>query len=154
MYRDSDDLPRLYEHTEIVPMSEDDKETLKAYLKSDKPAILKVSLIKQYSLHPFLLERDFINKTLESWLQGNQRLQHLFTILDDIHAKQEKALVFCEYNPYQQVVQAIINSRYNGHPLLKAINSKLNHKDIELQRFQNTEGFVVWCFLRNVQAWV
>lgn len=141
VYRDSDDFPRLYEHTEKIPMSEEDKETLKAYLRSDKPAILKVSLIKQYSLHPFLPERDFINKTPEAWLKGNQRLQHLFTILDDINAKQEKALVFCQYNLYQEVVQTLINSRYNGHPQLKAINSILSRKDKELSRFQNTEGF-------------
>ncbi len=113
-------------------------------IKNDKISTLdKIQKIKVLSIHKNLVDRIY-EDDYRQWLLTDSRLQKLQKILISIKEKNEKALVFCEYNQYQKIVQNMINTEfYDTNPNLLAINSKLDASSREktIQAFKRHDGF-------------
>ena len=136
------DLPELVSTNVSFKLEEESEEHIHSILKSKYPALKKVGLIKQSSIHRFLANGKIYTKPhFQEWFTENDRLGKLKDLLKDIKKKNEKALVFCEYNHYQEAVQDFINDHFNLS--LAPINSKLSEEDKKdnLKKFQAENGF-------------
>jgi|GEM_PF-5741200 len=103
----------------------------------------KIQKIKILSIHKNLVDQIH-EEDYRHWISSDSRLQKLQDILKTIKQNNEKALVFCEYNQYQKIVQNMINTEfYEANPNLLAINSKLDASAREktIQAFKRHEGF-------------
>ncbi|MEY3369937.1 MAG: hypothetical protein RLZZ361_607 [Cyanobacteriota bacterium] len=113
-------------------------------IKNSKISTLdKIQKIKVLSIHKNLVDKIF-EEDYKQWFSCDTRLQKLSDILKSIKEKNEKALIFCEYNQYQKIVQNMINTEfYDVNPGLLAINSKLDSRAREknIQDFKSHEGF-------------
>jgi hypothetical protein len=87
----------------------------KAGSKTRKSMLETLHRLRSISLHP---ERGGENNAYnpvwrESWVNGSARLQKTFTLLDEIHLRSEKALVFLEDRAMQQTFAAAISEQFN-----------------------------------------
>ncbi len=135
-------LPQKIETDISVELQPETIEAIRHIYKSDQTAVQKIGRIKQLSVHPFLYQSFQAQQaSVEEWIQASHRLQRLEELLKAIAEKQEKALIFCEWHLYQNIVQDFVNQRYGIE--LKAINSQvsLEERQAVLARFQETKGF-------------
>ena len=135
-------LPQKIETDILVELQAETIKEIRQIYRSNQTAVQKIGRIKQLSVHPFLYQSfQRQNASVEEWIQASHRLQRLEELLKDISTKQEKALVFCEWHRYQNVVQAFVNERYGID--LTAINSQvsLEERQAVLAKFQETKGF-------------
>lgn len=100
--------------------------------------------LRSISLHPYHLQ----NGKDEDYLNQSARLSCTFKILDDIHAKDEKALVFLESNDTQAMqgyLSALIQRRYGLAEAPMLINGTVNgpKRQERVRRFQDRAGFDV-----------
>lgn len=136
------DLPDLISETVSFKLEEEVEGQINSVLKSKYPALKKVSLIKQSSVHKFLANgKIYTRPYFKEWFETNYRLAKFKDILERIKNTREKALVFCEYNDYQEAVQDFINETYSLS--LSPINSNLSeeNKKANLNKFQTQIGF-------------
>jgi SNF2 family DNA or RNA helicase len=135
-------LPQKIETDISVKLQPETIEEIRHIYKSDQTAVQKIGRIKQLSVHPFLYQSFQAQQaSVEEWIQASHRLQRLEELLKAIAEKQEKALIFCEWHLYQNIVQDFVNQRYGKD--LQAINSQvlLEERQAVLARFQETKGF-------------
>jgi SNF2 family DNA or RNA helicase len=113
-------------------------------IKNDRLATVeKIQRIKFISVHKNLMDNNFEND-YKHWVSNNSRLEKLQEILKNIKEKNEKVLVFCEYNHYQKIVQDMINAEFHaGQLILSPVNSKLDHSRREktIRDFKRHDGF-------------
>jgi|LakMenE18May11ns_1017448.scaffolds.fasta_scaffold9956286_4 SNF2 family DNA or RNA helicase len=136
------DLPELVSANISFKLEKEAEEHINSILRSKYPALKKVGFIKQSSIHKFLANGKIYTKPhFQEWFAENDRLNKLKELLQEIKTKNEKALIFCEYNYYQEAVQDFINDSFNLN--LAPINSKLSEeaKKDNLKKFQTENGF-------------
>lgn len=127
-------LPPKYIHEHPLPMPE---EQLKAYnhvinnAKSSegrKGAKLEaLHKLRAYSLHPdYKKEQRYVSD--EDFIKRSARLQSCFNILDEIHKKNEKALIFVEYSDWHrpEFLRDIIKNKYSLKELPLVINGQVD----------------------------
>jgi hypothetical protein len=133
-------LPVLNTQTIPVPLSVETQQAITTLIHSNQLGITKANKVKQLSIHPFLSGKE--KASWAAWVDASPRLQALQKILTDIHAQNEKVLIFCEYHQYQKIVQAIANHQGN-HPQLVPINAQASDEDRKniLQHFERIRGF-------------
>jgi SNF2 family DNA or RNA helicase len=135
-------LPQKIETDISVELHPETIEEIRHIYKSDQTALQKIQRIKQLSVHPFLYQSfQAQHASVAEWMQASHRLQRFEELLKAIADKQEKVLIFCEWNVYQNIVQDFVNQRYGKD--LTAINSQvsLEERQAVLARFQETKGF-------------
>ena len=136
----ANNLPELDTQRISVALPAEIKQQITVLVQSEQLGITKPNKVKQLSIHPFLSTTT--NPPWQEWLQESIRLQELQRILAEIQAKNEKALIFCEYHRYQAVVQAVANHQ-SSYGALKAINSEVSDEQRKaiLQQFEAINGF-------------
>lgn len=133
-------LPKLNSYNITFNLDPVTLNTIEDILRSDVSSLEKIGKIKQYSIHSFLCE-PYNEREPEEWMKGNNRIEKLCEILENIKRKEGKVLIFCEYHEYQRCIQSLINDKYNIG--LIEINSKVDRytRDDVLKSFQRHIGF-------------
>ena len=116
--------------------------------KSQPGAVLmSLQAIRNISLHPNLEARiDFSRpESVDRFIGMSARLVAMFEILDEIKAKDEKALVFIDLRRAQSIVAELIKYRYGLELLPHAINgeTRAEQRDAIRRGFQKRRGFEV-----------
>lgn len=110
------DLPRKLEvhHPQEMP-EQQAKEYLKALefdIRDEKGAKLQaIHRMRSVSLHPFETDSDQADDA-ESYISNSARLKVCFKLLDEIHLKKEKALLFIESISMHEWLAYAIKERY------------------------------------------
>jgi HJR/Mrr/RecB family endonuclease len=110
------------------------------------PAIAGLQALRVVSLHPDLANAPSDPAQDDVFIAASARFRVLFRILDDIHAKREKALVFVELRDAQSVLAGLIQRRYTlPTPQPKVINGETAawKRDEIRKGFQSRPGFDV-----------
>lgn len=113
--------------------------------ESTKEHIFKlIHQLRLISLHPYYYKRvdSLLAMPADEFINASARFQALFEILDDIHNKKEKALIFLRDRKIQQVLKHIIEQRYNIK-IFPAINGMLagSKRQEIVESFNNGRGF-------------
>lgn len=143
-------LPKKTEHllTDVMPASQASAYSdavLNARANPRRGAMLEaLHSLRSISLHPYHQQ----NAEDEEYLSQSARLSSAFKILDDIQAKNEKALVFLESNDTQAMqgyLSALIQRRYGLAEAPMLINGTVNgpKRQERVRRFQDRSGFDV-----------
>jgi len=110
-------------------------------------ALVALQAIRNISLHPNLQAPiDFRDeKSVDDFINMSARFKVLFRILDDIRARDEKALVFIDLRRAQAVLAELIKHRYRLQHLPHVINgeTKGEVRDSIRRGFQQRRGFEV-----------
>ena len=99
--------------------------------------------LRAFSLHPdYKKQKLYANDN--DFIADSARLQACFKILDDIHKKKEKALIFIEYNDWHKpdFLCDIIKNRYGLDKLPMVINGQVNSgaRQERVNTFQKEKG--------------
>jgi hypothetical protein len=127
-------LPPKYIHEHPLPMPE---EQMKAYnqvlidvknSEGRQGAMLEaLHKLRAYSLHPdYKKQQQYVSD--DDFIKRSARLLSCFKILDEIHAKNEKALIFIEYSEWHrpEFLRDIIKNRYSLKELPMVINGQVD----------------------------
>jgi hypothetical protein len=110
-------------------------------------ALVALQAIRNISLHPNLQAPiDFRDeRSVDDFINMSARFKVLFRILDEIKARDEKALVFIDLRRAQAVLAELIKHRYKLQHLPHVINgeTKGEVRDSIRQGFQRRRGFEV-----------
>jgi SNF2 family DNA or RNA helicase/HJR/Mrr/RecB family endonuclease len=111
-----------------------------------------LSALKLISDHPYLLESQIMNFTIEELISSSSKLETTIEILEKIKYKDEKVIIFAERRDTQQMLQKVINNIFGVFPSI--INgdtpttkqaegkSKISRQQT-IDRFQSVDGFNV-----------
>lgn len=99
--------------------------------------------LRAYSLHPdYKKQQPYVSD--DEFIKHSGRLQSCFKILDEIHAKNEKALIFIEYNDWHrpEFLRDIIKNRYSLKELPMVINGQVDSgaRQARVDAFQKERG--------------
>lgn len=99
--------------------------------------------LRAYSLHPdYKKQQDYVSD--EDFIKRSARLQSCFKILDEIHKKNEKALIFIEYNEWHrpEFLRDMIKRRYSLKELPMVINGQVDSaaRQSRVDAFQKERG--------------
>ncbi len=143
-------LPPKYIHEHPLPMPE---EQMKAYnqvlidvknSEGRKGAMLEaLHKLRAYSLHPdYKKQQQYLSD--DDFIKRSARLQSCFKILDGIHAKKEKALIFIEYSEWHrpEFLRDIIKNKYSLKELPMVINGQVDSeaRQSRVDAFQKEKG--------------
>jgi hypothetical protein len=143
-------LPKKHIHEHPLQMP---AEQVKAYndilnevAKSEgrKGAMLEaLQKLRACSLHPdYKRQQQYVSD--DDFIKRSARLQSCFNILDKIHAKNEKALIFVEYNEWHkpEFLRDIIKNRYSLKELPMVINGQVDSeaRQARVDAFQKVRG--------------
>ena len=99
--------------------------------------------LRACSLHPDYKKQNAY-ATDNDFIKGSARLQACFNILDEIHKKNEKALIFVEYSDWHKpdFLCDIIRNRYHLKNLPMVINGQVNSgaRQERVDAFQKDKG--------------
>lgn len=107
--------------------------------------------IRDISDHPFLVDSQIGNFKTEELVSASAKLQVLYDILEEVRAKNEKAIVFADRRETQRMLQKIIRDSFGIFPSIvngdtpstkKAEGTKLSRQQT-IDRFQSEDGFNV-----------
>jgi SNF2 family DNA or RNA helicase len=107
--------------------------------------------IRDISDHPFLVDSQIGNFKTEELVSASAKLQVLCDILEEVRAKNEKAIVFADRKETQRMLQKIIHDSFGIFPSIvngdtpstkKAEGTKLSRQQT-IDRFQSEDGFNV-----------
>lgn len=143
-----DGLPSKYvhEYPEDMPLvqSQAYDRIIKNYKNSNnrKGAMLEaIQGLRAVSLHPDY-KRQEQYKNDEDFINCSARLRACFRILDEVHLKKEKALIFVEYSEWHKpdFLSAIIQNRYGLDELPMVINGEVNSQSRQsrVTKFQSS----------------
>ncbi len=112
--------------------------------EGQKGAMLEaLQRLRACSLHPDYKKKN-IYANDNDFIKGSARLQACFSILDKVHKKNEKALIFVEYNDWHKpdFLCDIIRNRYNLNKLPMVINGQVNSgaRQDRVDVFQKDKG--------------
>lgn len=110
------------------------------------PAIAGLQALRVVSLHPDLANAPRDSAQDAAFIAASARFRILFRILDDIHARHEKALVFVELREAQSALYGLIQRRYRlPPPQPEVINGETAGpaRDRIRKAFQSRRGFDV-----------
>lgn len=134
------DLPQKIIHLEQKEMPNEQAEAYMEVVNRAKemnppPMLFTLHKLRGISLHPIdpdsvLAEASFDNH--DSYIEGSARIKRSIQVLDSIHAKNEKALIFIESIAMQQLMAEIIKRRYRLPKRPDIINGKTGDR---IQRF-------------------
>lgn len=111
-----------------------------------------LSALKLISDHPYLLESQIMNFTIEELISSSSKLETTIEILEKIKYKDEKVIIFAERRDTQQMLQKVINNIFrvipsiiNGDtPTTKQAEGKSKiSRQQTIDRFQAVDGFNV-----------
>lgn len=143
-------LPQKHIHEHPLPMPEDQ---IKAYnqvlnevknSEGRKGAMLEaLHKLRAYSLHPdYKKQNQYVSD--DDFIKRSARLQACFQILDEIHKKNEKALIFVEYSDWHrpEFLRDIIKKRYSLRELPMVINGQVDSeaRQARVDAFQADRG--------------
>lgn len=143
-------LPPKYVHEHPVYMPEEQANAYDQVIRNIRRsegrqgAMLEaLQLLRAYSLHPdYKKQNDYIND--DDFIKRSARLQACFKILDEIHSKHEKALIFVEYTDWHKpdFLCHIIKNRYGLKNLPMVINGQVNShsRQERVNAFQKDKG--------------
>ena len=109
-------------------------------------AIEGLQQLRAVSLHPHLAQAPQSTADDEAYIAASARFRRLFAILDHIHARREKALIFVELREAQGALYDLIRRRYQlKAPLPETINgaTAAHVRDRIRRDFQQRQGFDV-----------
>ena len=137
-------LPEKLQPT-MPPMQERRySEVIKETRESTQPGAMLDALhqLRTISLHP--VHPMEVKEIDEEYIQQSARFAKTFELLEDIHKKQEKVLIFLESQHIQRQMMALIERRYGVHPML--INGTVSglKRQERVNEFQKKQGFDVF----------
>ena len=116
-------------------------------------AILKIlQRLRDISAYPDTTEEALFSNSIESISRDCPKVARLLELLDDIRAKNEKAIIFTEHRRVQRVLSAILRRRYGFAPSIvngevagssPSRNSKRPTRKRMVDEFQSKVGFNV-----------
>lgn len=134
-----ENMPLLSEPEVIMPAIQADAyEQVLQRAKLGAPMLQTLQHMRGVSLHP---EHPSQCEDHDTYILNSARLKQTFRILDEIHSKKEKALVFLENLKLQELLASILEIRYGERP--KRINGSIKgpvRQDI-VNKFQQSKGF-------------
>ncbi|MFN8298430.1 MAG: SNF2-related protein [Chitinophagales bacterium] len=108
--------------------------------------------IRDISDHPFLVDSQILNFKSEELVSASAKLQVTLNILEEVKAKNEKAIIFADRKETQKLLQKVIHSFFgifpsivNGDtPTSKKTEGKIKlSRQQTIDRFQEEDGFNV-----------
>ncbi len=119
-------------------------EVIKQTRENSQPGAMLDALhqLRSISLHP--LHPMEVKDIDEEYIEQSARFIKTFELLDTIHKKQEKVLIFLESQHIQRQIMALIERRYKIRPML--INGTVSglKRQARVNTFQSKEGFDVF----------
>jgi len=111
--------------------------------RSGQPMLATLSALRGISLTPFWPEHAITD--VDAFIARSARMQICFEVLDQIHMKGERALLFLESLELHDVLAGIIKDRYGLPHLPLRISGKIrgDHRKAMVDRFQSGVGFDV-----------
>ena len=109
-------------------------------------AIEGLQQLRAVSLHPHLAQAPQSTADDDAYIAASARFRRLFAILDQIHVRREKALIFVELREAQGALYDLIRRRYQlKAPLPETINgaTAAHVRDRIRRDFQQRQGFDV-----------
>lgn len=120
---------------------------VEAQARGEMPALVALQAIRNVSLHPDLQRRvDYTDeRSVADFIGMSARMGLLFRILDIVHGRDEKALVFLDLRRAQEVVRELVRHRYDLQHLPHVINGEVSNdrRDAIRKGFQKRRGFEV-----------
>lgn len=114
--------------------------------------LVAIMQIREVSDHPFLFDRTIMHRDFKEVIEASARMQATLKFLDEIKAKNEKAIIFAGRKKIQKMLQVMCLQRYglvckiiNGDtPAIveKSVTNELSRQGC-IDEFQKTEGFNV-----------
>ena len=143
-------LPKKHIHEYPVNMPDEQARVYDKVIKDfqnsegQRGAMLEaLQRLRACSLHPDYKKQNAY-ATDNDFIKGSARLQACFNILDEIHKKNEKALIFVEYSDWHKpdFLCDIIRNRYHLKNLPMVINGQVNSgaRQERVDAFQKDKG--------------
>ena len=148
--KELDGLPKKHVHEFPLDMPKEQANAYNQVIKDFQHAegrqgamLEALQRLRAFSLHPDYKKQNTY-KSDNDFINGSARLQACFKILDDIHNKREKALIFIEYNDWHKpdFLCEIIKNRYSLKRLPMVINGQVNSgaRQERVNLFQKDKG--------------
>lgn len=122
-------------------------------LKKNKNSILQgIFNLRSISDHPYLKHYQIENIESSKLINSSAKLKKVISILEEVKAKKEKAIIFTDNKSMQRVLRKIIQETFLISPVIingETPTSKSNHdlsklsRQQEIDKFQNVKGFNV-----------
>lgn len=116
-------LPTKHEHVLTATMPPYQAETYEKALTEHSQALALLQALRMVSLHPVRPD-DTVFKNITDYLTGSARFNTMWSILDSIYEKHEKALIFLEAREHQPVLAMLLQERYHLQCLPIIINGQ------------------------------
>lgn len=138
-----DELPARHERIEEIPMGSRQQEyygkVIQALREKDVLAIAALQRLLQICSHPELFAPS--GAPVNQLIKECPKLQRTVELIEEIAARGEKVLLFTRLKRMQQILQDVLEERFNTHALI--VNGEVHgsHRVSAVQRFNEREGF-------------